>query len=126
MYTFELKFEAEHMHTTLHRRENYQMVGFSNSSFLMKSYIILQRTMSHLSPTESTIWIEWNGNITQGPIHRATLSFRRFTIEFRSTRIEVDLSSLVLDLRVISYLEFILGDTLEISPIDSIEDIKKE
>lgn len=120
MFTFELKFEAEQLFTTLHRRENYQMVGFSNSSFPLKSYLILQRAWKEDSATASPIWIEWNGNLSQNPIQRATLSFREFTLSFNTMRIRVDLSAISLELKVLSALEQILGDRLEILPLSPV------
>ena len=120
MFTFELKFEAEQLFTTLHRRENYQMVGFSNSSFPLKSYLILQRTWKEDTATAGPIWIEWNGNLSQTPIQRATLSFRKFTLSFNTMRIRVDLSGISLELKVLSALEQILGDRLEILPLSPV------
>lgn len=120
MFTFELKFEAEQLFTTLHRRENYQMVGFSNSSFPLRSYLILQRAWMEDSASASPIWIEWNGNLSQNPIQRATLSFREFTLSFNTMRIRVDLSGISLELKVLSALEQILGDRLEILPLSPV------
>ena len=120
MFTFELKFEAEQMFTTLHRRENYQMVGFSNSSFPLRSYLILQRAWMEDSASASPIWIEWNGNLSQNPIQRATFSFREFTLSFNAMRIRVDLSGISLELKVLSALEQILGDRLEILPLSPV------
>lgn len=120
MFTFELKFEAEQLFTTLHRREYYQMVGFSNSSFPLRSYLILQRAWMEDSASASPIWIEWNGNLSQNPIQRATLSFREFTLSFNTMRIRVDLSGISLELKVLSALEQILGDRLEILPLSPV------
>ena len=120
MFTFELKFEAEQLFTTLHRRENYQMVGFSNSSFPLRSYLILQRAWMEDSASASPIWIEWNGNLSQNPIQRATLSFREFTLSFNAMRIRVDLSGISLELKVLSALEQILGDRLEFLPLSPV------
>lgn len=113
MSLFELKFEAENIHTSLDRRENYRMVGFSNDSYVYKIYVILQRAICSSSQDHS-IYLEWNGNVCTNTIHKATLSFHLFTIEFNSTRIIVDLSNVSLDLKIINYLESILGNLLEI------------
>ncbi|MGL5261345.1 MAG: hypothetical protein ACRC9P_03050, partial [Bacteroides sp.] len=59
-------------------------------------------------------------NLSQNPIQRATLSFREFTLSFNAMRIRVDLSGISLELKVLSALEQILGDRLEILPLSPV------
>ena len=118
MLKFELIFEAEEIHTSRNSRRNYRMVGFSNTSFPIKSYVILQR--EYIPNEKDEVYLEWNGNVGVNTISEATLSFQTFTLKFNNTRLVVELNSVSIDPRIISNLEFILGDKLIIKPLNEL------